>query len=284
MPAETLETEKRIFTEQAEASGKPAEIIEKVNLYLPEHDTAGLDIRIMAPIEAMRFTVARVRKGENTIAVTGNVLRDYLTDLFPILELGTSARMLSGEMHEGALFTCEYTRNWRRADIELRVREVPLQLTGPVPEDTLLDGVDPFARLKEDLDKYQPPKLEWLPRFWGGAVGYVSYDSVRTFEPTVGEALTRDDDWEFCFALGGTVLIFDNVRGTLRVVVPARVDGGANAYDRAVARIEVGHHRPATRRRAAGAGEEGNRERSEDQLAQLHFDFSCSRYTAAYSR
>ena len=75
--------------------GHDAQIIAKVNKYLPEHDTTGLDIRIMAPIEAMRFTVARVRKGENSISVTGNVLRDYLTDLFPILELGTSARMLS---------------------------------------------------------------------------------------------------------------------------------------------------------------------------------------------
>ena len=78
-----------------EARGHDTEIIKKVNLYLPKHDTAGLDIRIMTPIEAMKFTLERVRKGENTISVTGNVLRDYLTDLFPILELGTSARMLS---------------------------------------------------------------------------------------------------------------------------------------------------------------------------------------------
>lgn len=71
------------------------EIIKKVNTYLPEHDTTGLDIRILKPVEAMKFTLARVRKGLDTISVTGNVLRDYLTDLFPILELGTSARMLS---------------------------------------------------------------------------------------------------------------------------------------------------------------------------------------------
>ena len=77
------------------ARGHDTEIIKKVNLYLPEHDTTGLDIRIMTPVEAMTYTLERVRKGENTISVTGNVLRDYLTDLFPILELGTSARMLS---------------------------------------------------------------------------------------------------------------------------------------------------------------------------------------------
>ncbi len=72
-----------------------AEIIAKVEKYLPEHDTAGLDIRIMKPVEAMQFSLERIRRGESTISVTGNVLRDYLTDLFPILELGTSARMLS---------------------------------------------------------------------------------------------------------------------------------------------------------------------------------------------
>jgi isocitrate dehydrogenase len=78
-----------------ERRGHDAEIIKKVKKYLPEHDTTGLDIRIMTPVEAMKFSLERIRKGEDTISVTGNVLRDYLTDLFPILELGTSARMLS---------------------------------------------------------------------------------------------------------------------------------------------------------------------------------------------
>ena len=72
-----------------------AEVIKKVDQYLPNHDTTGLEISTMAPVEAMRATIARSRAGQDTIAVTGNVLRDYLTDLFPILELGTSAKMLS---------------------------------------------------------------------------------------------------------------------------------------------------------------------------------------------
>jgi len=72
-----------------------ANLIAKVKQYLPEHDTEGLDIRILSPIEATKLSVERIRRGENTISVTGNVLRDYLTDLFPILELGTSAKMLS---------------------------------------------------------------------------------------------------------------------------------------------------------------------------------------------
>ena len=70
-------------------------LIALVERYLKEHDTAGLDLRILAPVEAMRHTLARTRRGQDTISVTGNVLRDYLTDLFPIMELGTSAKMLS---------------------------------------------------------------------------------------------------------------------------------------------------------------------------------------------
>ncbi|MDE2223900.1 MAG: NADP-dependent isocitrate dehydrogenase [Xanthomonadaceae bacterium] len=72
-----------------------AQVIAKVERYLKDHDTSGLDIRILAPEDAMRFSLARIRDGEDTISVTGNVLRDYLTDLFPIMELGTSAKMLS---------------------------------------------------------------------------------------------------------------------------------------------------------------------------------------------
>jgi len=86
--------------------GHDAEMIRKVEAYLPEHDTGGLDIRIMAPVDAMRFSLERVRQGKNTISVSGNIIRDYLTDLFPILELGTSARMLSivPLLHGGGLF------------------------------------------------------------------------------------------------------------------------------------------------------------------------------------
>ena len=82
------------------------EIIKKVNKYLPDFDTTGLDIRILAPVDACKFSLDRIRKGEDTISVSGNVLRDYLTDLFPILEVGTSAKMLSivPLMNGGGLF------------------------------------------------------------------------------------------------------------------------------------------------------------------------------------
>ena len=83
-----------------------AQIIAKVEKYLPDHDTEGLDIRILSPRDAIRFSLERIKNGEDTISVTGNVLRDYLTDLFPILELGTSAKMLSVVplMNGGGLF------------------------------------------------------------------------------------------------------------------------------------------------------------------------------------
>jgi len=83
-----------------------AQLIAKVERYLPDHDTTGLDLRILAPAEACRLSLERIRRGEDTISVTGNVLRDYLTDLFPILELGTSAKMLSVVplMNGGGLF------------------------------------------------------------------------------------------------------------------------------------------------------------------------------------
>ena len=89
-----------------EARAHDAELIKKVNEYLKEHDTDGLDLRILAPVEATRFSLERMKRGEDTISVTGNVLRDYLTDLFPILELGTSAKMLSivPLMNGGGLF------------------------------------------------------------------------------------------------------------------------------------------------------------------------------------
>ena len=108
----------RLAVERARATGAPAvfwldatrahdaEILRKVERYLPDHDTEGLQIEILPVAEATRFTLERARRGEDTISVTGNVLRDYLTDLFPILELGTSAKMLSivPLMNGGGLF------------------------------------------------------------------------------------------------------------------------------------------------------------------------------------
>ncbi|WP_405713697.1 NADP-dependent isocitrate dehydrogenase [Streptomyces xanthophaeus] len=89
-----------------ESRAHDAQLIAKVKTYLAEHDTDGLTIKILSPVEATAFSLERIRRGEDTISVTGNVLRDYLTDLFPILELGTSAKMLSVVplMNGGGLF------------------------------------------------------------------------------------------------------------------------------------------------------------------------------------
>ena len=108
----------KLAVKRAKATGSPAvfwldetrahdaQLISKVNTYLADHDTEGLDIRILAPLEATKFSLERIKNGEETISVTGNVLRDYLTDLFPILEVGTSAKMLSivPLMNGGGLF------------------------------------------------------------------------------------------------------------------------------------------------------------------------------------
>ncbi|MCF6455419.1 NADP-dependent isocitrate dehydrogenase [Pseudoalteromonas sp. MMG024] len=108
----------KLAVNRARATGTPAvfwldekrahdaQLIKKVNQYLQDHDTNGLDIRILAPFEATQFSLARIKESQDTISVTGNVLRDYLTDLFPILELGTSAKMLSivPLMNGGGLF------------------------------------------------------------------------------------------------------------------------------------------------------------------------------------
>lgn len=103
------------------------------------------------------------------------------------------------------------------------------------------DGVDPYARLEAELAQWVPPRKEaleslGLPRFWGGAVGYLSYDTVRRFEPSVGPMADGD---EFSFAVGATLVVFDALRQTMRVVVPARVQGDVlAAYGEAVGRIE----------------------------------------------
>ncbi|MDH4227954.1 MAG: NADP-dependent isocitrate dehydrogenase [Deltaproteobacteria bacterium] len=108
----------KLAVTRARATGSPAvfwldknrahdaQLIEKVNTYLKNHDTKGLEIKIMAPVDACTYSIQRIRQGKDTISVTGNVLRDYLTDLFPILELGTSAKMLSivPLMNGGGLF------------------------------------------------------------------------------------------------------------------------------------------------------------------------------------
>jgi anthranilate synthase component 1 len=180
----------------------------------------------------------RLSKSATVVPVYREVISDRLTPVLAQATLGEDAGSYLLESVVGG-------EKWARYSF---VGCAPVMIVRGVADkfERVLDGeverelgVDPWERLRETMAEWKPPEVDWLPRFWGGAVGYVSYDAVRTFEPTVGEALTRDDDWEFCFAIGGTVLIFDNVRGTVRVVVPVRVDGDTKgSYARATERIE----------------------------------------------
>jgi anthranilate synthase component 1 len=180
----------------------------------------------------------RLSRGATVVPVYREVIADRLTPVLAHATLGQDAGSYLLESVVGG-------EKWARYSFvgfapEVIVRGVADRFERVVGADVEQElGVDPWQRLRETLAEWKPPEVDWLPRFWGGAVGYISYDAVRTFEPTVGDALGRDDDWEFCFAIGGTVLIFDNVRGTLRVVVPARVNGNVKgAYARATERIE----------------------------------------------
>ena len=140
----------RLAVERARLSGTPAvfwldenrahdaQLIAKVKEYLADHDTDGLDIRIMSPIEATKLSVERIRRGEDTISVTGNVLRDYNTDLFPILELGTSAKMLSVVPLIAGGGTVRDGRGWLRSEARPAARRgepPPLGFHGRVLRD-----------------------------------------------------------------------------------------------------------------------------------------------------
>ena len=180
----------------------------------------------------------RLSRGATVVPVYREVIADRLTPVLAHATLGDEAGSYLLESIVGG-------EKWARYSFvgfapEVIVRGVADKFERVLGREVQRElGVDPWQRLRETLAEWKPPDVDWLPRFWGGAVGYASYDAVRTFEPTVGEALGRDDDWEFCFAIGGTVLIFDNVRGTLRVVVPARVDEDPkSAYAVATERIE----------------------------------------------
>ncbi len=180
----------------------------------------------------------RLSQGVTVVPVYREVIADRLTPVLAHATLGKDAGSYLLESVVGGEKWARYSFVGFAPEVIVRgVSDRFEQVVDGKVEQEL--GVDPWQRLRETLAEWKPPEVDWLPRFWGGAVGYVSYDAVRTFEPTVGEALKRDDDWEFCFAVGGIVLIFDNVRGTLRVVVPARVDGDAKgSYARATERIE----------------------------------------------
>ena len=165
----------RLAVERARATGAPAvfwldetrghdaQVLAKVRRYLPEHDTDGLQIEILPVAEATRFTLERAARGEDTIAVTGNVLRDYLTDLFPILELGTSAKMLSivPLMNGGGLFETGAGGSAPKHVQQLVQREPPaLGLARRVPGARGVAGEGGRGRPRQALDRATGELLE----------------------------------------------------------------------------------------------------------------------------
>ena len=200
-----------------------AQLIRKVEAYLKDHDTAGLDIRILPPVEATRVSLERIRRGEDTISVTGNVLRDYLTDLFPILELGTSAKMLSvvplkaggGLFETGAggsapkhvqQLTAENYLRWDSLGEFLALAaslEHLAQSTGNARAKVLADALDAANARFLDEDRSPGRKLGtidnrgshfYLAMYWARALTEQGDDAdlKATFAP-LAEALERDE-------------------------------------------------------------------------------------------
>ncbi|MFP7723238.1 NADP-dependent isocitrate dehydrogenase [Lysobacter sp. A3-1-A15] len=200
-----------------------AQLIKKVEAYLKDHDTTGLDIRILPPVDATKFSLERIRKGQDTISVTGNVLRDYLTDLFPILELGTSAKMLSVVplMAGGGLFETGaggsapkhvqqlVAQNYLRWDSlgEFLALAASLehlaQSTGNARARVLADALDAANARFLDTDKSPTRKLGgidnrgshfFLAMYWARALADQDSDAdlKATFAP-LADALERDE-------------------------------------------------------------------------------------------
>ena len=199
------------------------EMIAKVNKYLPEFDTTGLDIRIMNPVDATKFSLERIRQGLDTISVTGNVLRDYLTDLFPILEVGTSAKMLSivPLMNGGGLFETgaggsapkhieqfkeEGYLRWDSLGEFLALQaslEHVAQTQGNAKAQVLADALDEANDKFLDTDKSPGRKLGtidnrgshfYLAMYWAQALAAQTTDAelAATFAP-IAEAMTANE-------------------------------------------------------------------------------------------
>jgi len=162
-----------------------AQVIAKVEKYLKDHDTSGLDIRIMPPVEAMKFSLERIRKGQDTISVTGNVLRDYLTDLFPIMELGTSAKMLSivPLMEGGGLF-----ETGAGGSAPKHVQQ--FQEEGYLRWDSLGEFLALGASLEHLAQTYQNEKAQVLADALDTAIGKI-LDNNRSPARKVGELDNR---------------------------------------------------------------------------------------------
>ncbi|NCQ60394.1 MAG: anthranilate synthase component I [Myxococcales bacterium] len=174
----------------------------------------------------------------NLVPVRRTVLADGVTPVVALATLGAGPGSFLLESVAGGEHWGRYS--FVGFDPALRVsgRGSRYERVDATGARTAVEGVDPFESLREEMRRFRPAVVEDLPRFWGGAVGYVAYDAVRRFEPTVGGEGDASLP-EFSFAIGGTVLVFDDRQKTLTIVVPSLVEGDPHAaYARARERIE----------------------------------------------
>jgi anthranilate synthase component 1 len=192
---------------------------------------------------------ALLGQGVTVAPVTREIVADGLT---PVVAYATAARGDTGPTY--LLESVVGGEKWARysfvgVDCDLRVQSVD-GAVAVVRRDGAMEVLradcsdDPWAAFRTLMRRHRPARVRWLPRFWGGAVGYVTYDAARRFEPKAFARSTHAVTGlpEFSFAVGGTLLVFDALRQTVRVVVPAHVPDGADAraaYDAAVARVDA---------------------------------------------
>jgi anthranilate synthase component I len=185
----------------------------------------------------------RLARGAKRVPVTREVLADALTPVAAFAAVGGGEGSYLLESVVGGERWGRYSFVGFDPDLRVRARGRTLEIRrGSISAGslTLEEGVDPWRRLR-DLVLAERIEQDWLPPFWGGAVGYVSHEAIRTFEPkALSRPRARGDAWEFSFAIGGTVVVFDDVRKTAKVVISVSTDGVSlrAAYDDAVQRIE----------------------------------------------
>ena len=201
----------------------------------------------MGRIEPSFEEFAALAREASVVPVSRELLADTLT---PVTAFAAVGQGLGSYLLESVVGG----EKWARYSFVGFEPELVVRAVGERFEEQRADGLrvrivsDPWQALREILASYRPPHVPWLPRFWGGAVGFVSYDAVRRFEPTVEGRHASDAAGEpqFAFSIAGTVLIFDNLRHTIRVVVPTRIDDHEDlrdTYSAAVARIERAQQR-----------------------------------------
>ncbi|HEY2733824.1 MAG TPA: anthranilate synthase component I family protein [Polyangiales bacterium] len=201
----------------------------------------------MGRIEPSFEEFAQLAKQGSVVPVSRELLADSLTPVVAYASVGESVGSFLLESVVGG-------EKWARYSFVGFEPDLIVRGLADRYEEERSDGLrvrivqDAWQALRETLALYRPPAVPWLPRFWGGAVGFVSYDAVRRFEPTVNgkHAAAASGEPHFVFSIAGTVLIFDNLRHTIRVVVPARIDDHEDLHDTyaaAIARIDRAQQR-----------------------------------------